>query len=474
MENPSIVWFRQDLRIEDQPALHAAIFKKGPVIPLFIWAPEEEKEWLPGGAGRWWLNGALERLQKELKAIGSTLVLRKGSSFDAISEIAKQTGADAVFWNRRYEPCAIERDAWMKAALHKLGIKAMISNGSLLFNPWEIVNKQNKPYQIFTHFWKACTQLGEPDTPQPPPDTLVHYPQRIESESLQDLHLLPEISWDKEMKRKWQPKKLSYKNFLQKALDHIIHDYARTRDLPGIEGTSELSPYLHFGEVSPRMIWSRVRQKFGGGAEAEVFLRQLGWREFAHYLLFHFPRTPNEPLHSKFASFSWERNPPFLQAWQKGMTGYPIVDAGMRQLWQIGWMHNRVRMIAASFLVKDLLIDWQEGARWFWETLVDADLANNTLGWQWVAGCGADAAPYFRIFNPVTQGEKFDPEGKYVRQWVPEIRTLPSDWIHRPWEAPLNVLKNAGVELGVDYPKPIIDHAQARKKALSIMHSLAK
>ncbi len=463
VERPSIVWFRQDLRVEDQPALSAAIAKGGPIIPLFIWAPEEQGEWALGEASCWWLQRALVELKKELKKWKLNLILRRSSSIEALLNIAKETGADAVFWNRCYEPTIMQRDASIKATLQQLSIKVQIFNGSLLFEPWDILNKQNKPYKVFTPFWKACSQLGEPRSPLSKPQKIKGDIRGIHSESLEEFHLLPTIPWDKGLQEKW--KGGSQANLqLQLALKTVIGQYSQRRDELGKEGTTELSPYLHFGEISPRMIWWAVRKKFGD--QADVFLRQLGWREFAYYLLYHFPRTPTEPLRSNFGLFSWQANQEALRAWQRGMTGYPIVDAGMRQLWKIGWMHNRARMIVASFLVKDLLIDWQEGAKWFWDTLVDADLANNTLGWQWIAGCGADAAPYFRIFNPVTQGKKFDANGEYVRHWVPEIRDLPNAWIHRPWEAPEKILKQAGVELGINYPKPIVDHARARKMAL--------
>lgn len=468
MTKPSIVWFRQDLRIEDQPALMAAIGKGGSIIPLFVWAPEEEKEWTPGAASRWWLHGALVRLQKEFEVLGLHLIFRQQDSLEAILDIVKETGADAVFWNRRYEPIVVERDARIKAELHRLGIKTHIFNGSLLFEPWEVLNKQNNSYKVFTHFWNCCCRSGDPTLPLPKPQAIRGYKKTIQSVSIEALHLLPSISWDRGLQQKWEPFVASADNQLEVALQKVIENYHQSRDQLAVEGTTELSPYLHFGEISPRQIWHAVRKKFGIHPETEVFLRQLGWREFAYYLLFHFPRTTGEPLNSKFATFQWQQNTQALHAWQKGMTGYPVVDAGMRQLWQTGWMHNRARMIVGSFLVKDLLIDWKEGAKWFWDTLVDADLANNTLGWQWVAGCGADAAPYFRVFNPVTQGEKFDANGEYVRRWIPEIRNLPDKWIHKPWEASEEILKEAGVKLGLNYPKPIVDHAQARKEALKV------
>lgn len=466
MKNPSIVWFSQDLRIEDHPALCAAIDKGSAVIPLYVWSPEEEGEWALGGASRWWLHGALYRLQEKLKTLGLKLIFRQHSSLESIIDVAKQTQADAVFWNQRYEPYLLKRDAMIKAKLHHLGIQTQIFNGSLLFEPEKILNKKQKPYQIFSHFWNYCEKFEEPKHPLPIPSAAKHYTKKIDSDSIENLKLLPHIPWDKGLKERWEHVVFSNKKDLQGVLKHIIPHYSHTRDIPAIEGTTAISPYLHFGELSPRMVWNEVQQTLKDQAQCDVFLRQLGWRDFAYYLLFHFPELPFKPLRSRFAGMSWKKNTKALHAWQKGMTGYPIVDAGMRQLWQTGWMHNRVRMIVGSFLVKDLLIDWRKGAHWFWDTLVDADLANNSLGWQWIAGCGVDAAPYFRIFNPVSQGQKFDKQGEYIRCWVPELSRLPNKWIHRPWEAPEKVLEEAGIQLGVHYPNPIVDHAEARKKAL--------
>ncbi len=465
--NPTIVWFRLDLRLEDQPALTAAAHKGGPIIPLYIWAPEEEGNWQPGGATRWWLHGSLNDLQKELEKLGLPLIIRQHSSLQTLLEIAKETKADAVYWNRRYEPFFIQRDAHIKAELRQQGINGQSFNGSLLFEPWTIQNKQGKPFQVFTPFWKNCCQQGEPEPPLDKPKKIIPYPGFIHSDRLEELHLLPTIHWDAGLKETWKPGSSTGKKVLNSVLKRIVSEYSTQRDYPGIKGTSELSPYLHFGDISPRQIWHTTRQLDGMSNKGEAYLRQLGWREFAHHLLYHFPHTPEQALQTKFQAFPWKNNQETLHAWQKGLTGYPIVDAGMRQLWHTGWMHNRVRMIVGSFLVKDLLIPWQEGAKWFWDTLVDADLANNTLGWQWIAGCGADAAPYFRIFNPITQGEKFDSQGEYVRTWIPEIKHLPNEWIHQPWEASPQVLRQAGITLGRDYPNPIVNHKKAREKALA-------
>lgn len=463
---PSIVWFRQDLRLDDQPALQAAIAKGGPVILLYCWAPQEEGEWALGSASRWWLHGSLASLQEELRRIGAELIIRKQPSLEALVDVVKKTGADAVYWNRRYEPYALQNDAFIKEKLHQQGIKSYLFNASLLYDPSCILTKQNKPYQVFTPFWKACMHHGEPESPLPAPKTIISFPETLSSDPLHSLGLLPTIPWDAGLRDLWVPGTAGARKRLSYALEKVVQNYVEQRDYPSVDGTSQLSSHLHFGEISPRRVWQIVRWKFGQNPAVEGFLRQLIWREFAYHLLFHFPRTPTEGLRQQFHYFPWKKDEKALRAWQKGLTGYPIVDAGMRQLWRTGWMHNRVRMIVGSFLVKDLLINWREGARWFWETLVDADLANNTLGWQWVGGCGADAAPYFRIFNPVLQGEKFDQSGEYVRKWIPEIAALPNQWIHKPWETPEDILRGAQVKLGETYPQPIVDHGEARKIAL--------
>lgn len=472
MKLPSIVWFRQDLRIEDQPALNAAIAKGGAVIPLFVWAPSEENEWAPGAASRWWLHGSLTRLEKKLKGLGLNLILRQGSSIQAIMDIVKETGADALFASQRYEPHAIKQEDFIKGELGKHNIQVKFFNGSLLFNPWDILNKQQKPYQVFTHFWKFCTEFCECQRSIPTPKNAPPYKESIRSDLIEHLDLLPKIPWDQGLYHRWQPTTLTCHHFLKNAVDSIAINYSQTRDLLAKEGTSSLAPYLHFGEISPRMIWNEINQQLHSQGDSEAFLRQIGWREFAYYLLYHFPHMPSQPLRPSFNAFDWENNPSGLHAWQKGMTGYPVVDAAMRQLWHTGWMHNRARMIVGSFLVKDLMIDWRNGARWFWETLVDADLANNSMGWQWISGCGVDAAPYFRVFNPITQGEKFDPNGEYIRRWVPELSALPNKWIHRPWEAPEMLLRISGLQLGVNYPAPIVDHATSRKRALEAFYAL--
>lgn len=470
----TIVWFRQDLRLTDNPALIAAA-TRGPVVPVYIWSPEEEGSWPPGAASRVWLHHSLAALDQDLQDKGARLIVREGPALDTLRDLVKKTGATAVYWNRRYEPAAIERDKKIKNTLTKDGVETKSFNGSLLFEPWEIETQQGDPYKVFTPFWKACLARPEPPEPQSAPKKLAAPESWPKSAKLDNLGLLPKIDWDQGIREFWRPGEQEALQCVDEFLGERVRDYHTDRDVPAKDGTSRLSPYLHFGEVSPRTVWHETRHAPGPmGKGRETFARELGWREFGYHLIYHFPRTPDAPLRPEFKDFPWQRSRKKLEAWQQGKTGYPVVDAGMRQLWRIGWMHNRARMIVASFLVKDLRISWREGARWFWDTLVDADLANNTLGWQWAGGCGADAAPYFRVFNPTLQGEKFDPDGAYVRDWVPELSKLPNKWIHKPWEAPADVLEEAGVRLGDTYPKPIVDHAEAREQALAAFETIKK
>lgn len=478
--NPTLLWLRTDLRLADNPALTHARKRGGPVIPVFIWAPDEERDWSPGSASRWWLHQSLKSLQGALEAAGSRLIIRLGPTRDTLHQVCKDSGAGAVVWNRRYEPVIRERDRLIKDSLQSAGLEAESFNAALLYEPCEIQNKAGNPFQVFTPFWRHCLTLDDPPTPLP---ALKRIPAPTKWPStilLNKLELEPHINWAEGMRTAWQPGTAGAAHQLRRFLNHAFEDYARHRNRPDLAGTSRLSPHLHFGEISPRQVWHGLRraaERRGLPASSwrtSQFLAEVGWREFSHHLLHHFPHTPHQPLRPEFSRFPWRRNVEGLQTWQKGLTGYPIVDAGMRELWSTGWMHNRVRMVAASFLVKDLLISWQEGATWFWDTLVDADLAQNTLGWQWTAGCGADAAPFFRVFNPTTQGEKFDPNGDYVRRWCPELAKLPDKWIHRPHEAPAEVLRQAHIPLGESYPKPIVSHAIARNVALETYNRLRK
>jgi deoxyribodipyrimidine photo-lyase len=461
---PAILWFRRDLRLADNPALRAAMAGGRPMVPVFVWAPEEEGAWAPGAASRWWLHQSLEELRRALERRGSRLTICRGPSVDALLNLAQECAADAVFWNASYEPAELAREKAVEEALRGAGFAARRFPGNLLFEPGTLRGSGGNPFQVFTAFWNACRRMPAPEAPAAAPKRVPGPEEWPASLAVRDLQLEPEIDWAGGLRAAWQPGEAGAAKKWKAFLREAGSAYAEGRDRPDRAGTSRLSPHLHFGEVSARQIWHAAQS--GGGREAEPYVRQLVWREFAHHLLFHYPDTPSEPQRAAFRRFAWRTNARNLRAWQRGQTGYPLVDAGMRELWRTGWMHNRVRMVAASFLVKHLLIRWQEGAAWFWDTLVDADLANNTLGWQWCAGSGADAAPYFRIFNPVAQGGKFDPEGRYVRRWIPELARLPDRWVHRPWQAPATILAASGVELGRTYPRPIVDHRAARERAL--------
>jgi deoxyribodipyrimidine photo-lyase len=476
--NAALLWLRQDFRLTDHPALLAALREHAPIIPVFISSPEEEGRWPPGSASRWWLHQSLTQLSAALRERGSHLIIRRGPTVSVLGELVNETGATAVYWHRRYEPTALALERTVQTALQKQGVATASCNGSLLFEPGTVRTQNGTPYQVFTAFWKACLKQPAPAAPEEAPAVIPAPPRWPKSLKLADLELEPKIDWAGGLRDHWQPGEVGAGEHLKRFLGEALDDYPTGRDRPDQRGTSRLSPHLHFGEISIRQVWAAIHDQRGTSRkQAEALSRygaELGWREFAHHLLFHFPHTTDEPLRQEYARFPWVKNRSHLAAWQRGQTGYPIVDAGMRELWHTGWMHNRVRMIVASFLVKDLLIPWQDGAAWFWDTLVDADLANNTLGWQWTAGCGADAAPYFRIFNPVTQGEKFDPQGEYVRRWVPELADLPNPWIHQPWQAPQLMLINARVELGKTYPTPMVDHGTARKKALAALAEIKK
>ncbi len=471
-----LVWFRLDLRLEDNPALLAATQSQSPIIPIFIWAPEEEDPWPPGAASRWWLHQSLSSLQEALARAGSRLVIRKGRTELVLKDLLTETKATAIFWNRRYEPAAVIRDAQIKRHFSSEGITVESFNSTLLFEPWTVLNSAQQPFQVFSAFWKACLKQPDPAETLPRPKTLdspQHWPDSL---PLTELQLEPAIDWAAGMRATWTAGEEGARQDLRRFLDGAFERYLLERNVPGKTGTSRLSPHLHFGEISPRTIWHSLRRlRTSANAEAvDAYLREIGWREFAYHLLFHFPFTTNEPLRKEFEFFPWRVDRSLLKTWQRGKTGYPFVDAGMRELWAIGWMHNRDRLVVASFLTKHLRMSWEEGAYWFWDTLVDADLANNTLGWQWTAGCGADAAPYFRIFNPVLQGEKFDPDGNYIRRWVPELSRLPSAWVHKPWMAPPSVLAEAGVQLGSDYPLPVVIHEEARREALEAFEQTRK
>ncbi len=477
---PAIVWFRQDLRLQDNRTLNAAVARGGAIIPVYIWDEAAEARWVAGGASRWWLHHSLAALDESLRTLGSRLILARGDAPAVLLELAGSTGATTVFWNRRYEPMGVAQGARVAQALAGGTVKAASFNSTLLREPSEITNQQGRPFQIFTAYWRhaltlpveAPVKLLTKALPAP-----AKWPRSL---LLPELELLPRLNWADGFAADWKPGEQSARARLHRFAAQAAGDYKSGRDRPDHEGTSRLSAHLHFGEIGPRQVWAAIRARSGDSgifppdAGSAVFLSEIGWREFAHHVLFHNPTAPELPMRPEFARFPWVKDPRGvrLRAWERGRTGYPIVDAGMRQLWQTGWMHNRVRMIVASFLVKHLRLPWTHGASWFWDTLVDADLANNTLGWQWSAGCGVDAAPYFRIFAPVLQGRKFDPDGAYVRRWVPELAAVSADWIHEPWAAPPGVLSTAGVRLGETYPHPLVDHATARNEALAAFKEL--
>jgi deoxyribodipyrimidine photo-lyase len=474
ISTPTIVWFRQDLRLQDNAALAEALTRGGAVVPVYIWDEEGERRWGMGGASRWWLHQSLKALDASLRERESRLLVARGESVGELRRIVKATGAGAVYWNRRYEPAAIARDKVVKVSLAEDGLEAKSFNSALLFEPPTIVNKAGGPFQVFTPYWRHCLSLKMAEGIAVKAKRFPALENWPASRTIEALGLLPRVKWDAGFCEAWTPGEEGAKKRLTYFLAKLAPAYEETRDRPGVEGVSRLSPHLHFGEIGPRQIWAAAQAQaketgvFPANAGVQKFLGELGWREFAHHLLYHFPDTPVKALREEFERFPWAGDPggKKLEAWQRGMTGYPIVDAGMRELWATGWMHNRARMVVASFLVKHLRLSWTKGAAWFWDTLVDADLANNTLGWQWSAGCGADAAPYFRIFAPVLQGMKFDGDGVYVRKWIPELAKMPDRFLHAPWEAPDEVREKAGVVLGENYPCPVVDHKTARAEAL--------
>jgi len=460
----AIVWFRRDLRLADHPALCAAAKGHEHLLPLYIHAPHEDGRWPAGAASRWWLHHSLSRLDAQLREHGNALHLAQGNSLDVLRELIRRTGATAVYWSRQYEPEAIARDSAIKAALREQGIDVHSFNASLWCEPWQIETRQQGPYRVFTPFWRSLRPQLETPRPLPVPSSL----RGIDvagSMPLDALALLPRIRWDTGMQETWPPGAQGAQEWLDIFMDDAVSDYARAHDLPARHGTSRLSPHLHFGEISPRQIHRQLADRVADTdarrrPDIEPYLRELGWREFAHHLLYHFPKTPIDNFNEQFDRFPWARkSSKAIERWQQGRTGIPLVDAGMRELWHTGWMHNRVRMIVASFLCKNLRQHWHHGAAWFWDTLVDADLANNTMGWQWVAGSGADAAPYFRVFNPVTQAQKFDPEGHYLRRWLPELASAPLPLLHEPWKD-ASLLQRSG------YPAPMIDLGETRQAAL--------
>jgi deoxyribodipyrimidine photo-lyase len=459
----TLFWFRQDLRISDNPGLYEAA-NQGAVMPIFILDEGGLQEFKMGGASKWWLHHSLNRLNRSLD---NKLNVYNGNTRDVIMNIIGENKIDAVYWNRCYEPWRIHDEENIKIDLAKANIESKIFNGSLLWEPWEILKRDNTPYRIYTRFYRdGCLRGPQPRIPLPKPDKLILLQ---DPKSEKTLYLLPNNNWYKKLETYWDVGEEAAQKKLTTFLKDSLLGYKHNRNYPSNMSTSRLSPHLHFGEISPNQVWHSTQTRAAvdlGSSDADCFLSELAWREFSYYLLYHFPELPRKNFQSKFDKFPWIYDDTLLERWRRGQTGCPIVDAGMRELWQTGFMHNRVRMITASFLTKNLLIHWRHGEDWFWDCLVDADLANNSASWQWVAGSGVDAAPYFRIFNPVTQAEKFDPDGQYIRHFVPELSKLPNQFLSKPWEAPSQILKAAGVVLGKTYPNLIVNLRFSRERAL--------
>ncbi len=467
----TLIWFRQDLRLSDHRPLTRALELGHDVVCCYVFDQTQPGRHRIGGASRWWLHHALTDLNTQLRALGGRLVLRQGTYTDVIPELIRECKAEALYFSRNYEPFMHEVEQSLKNTCDENDITVRRFAGNILFDPDMLRTKGGTPFKVFTPFWRNCRALPPPVPPLPAPDSISFARKQPRSDKLKDWSLLPtKPDWAGGLAKRWTPGEESAHVSLEQFLDESVGKYRDARNLPAHKGTSRLSPYLHYGQISPAQVWhateAHVAEQLSDTAGGDTFLSEIGWREFSYHLLNQFPKLPEVEFRSNFKKFPWKKNAKYLKAWQKGQTGFPIVDAGMRELWATGWMHNRVRMIVGSFLVKDLLVPWQQGAAWFWDTLVDADLAANSASWQWIAGCGADAAPYFRIFNPILQGEKFDTDGDYVRRWVPELAGLPKKWIHNPGEAPADVLKEAGIVLGRDYPKPLVDRKVARARAL--------
>ena len=477
-ESPIIVWIRRDLRLHDNPALSEAAKRGSPLIPVFIWAPEEEGNWSMGEAQRWWLHYALSAFSTSLLRKGLNLILRRGPSRATLFDLAKATGAQSVFWNTVYEPAEKLRDDQVTKFLRENGIESVHCDAQLLHDPDTILTGSGTPYKVYTPFWRNVEKNLVVPSPLEVPDHMAPFngQDNIPSLHIDELELRPKLNWATEFYDTWSPGEHVAIKKLSDFMDGHIDYYSEKRDLPHVDGTSILSPHLHFGEISARTIWHEITKEipFATKDERKIpFLKQLIWREFAYHLIHHFPHTSDQNLRSTFDRFPWSQNQEKLTRWQKGETGYPIVDAGMRQLWRTGWMHNRVRMIVASFLTKHLLTHWLDGAKWFWDTLLDANLPNNTMGWQWASGSGADAQPFFRIFNPMNQGKKFDPKGIYVRKWVPELERVPNSYIHEPWLMTSSQQHQANVKIGSQYPSPIVNHKEAREFALDAYRNIS-
>ncbi len=463
----TIMWFRQDLRLEDNPALSAAA-ASGPVLPVYILDDANAGYWKMGGASRWWLHHSLCRLNE---ALGGGLWVLSGDAEAELAGLCESLAVKKVVWNRCYEPWRIRRDARIERSLQRRGIQFDAFKGALIWEPNEALKANDEPYGVFTPFYRNLLRKMPADSPLPKPCDMTLADCAQPHNRIDRLELKPGIPWDAEFHDHWTPGEQGALDQLDAFLQDGLENYKARRDYPVISGVSALSPHLHFGEISPLRVWREARMS-AVDSNPDPWLRQICWREFSYHMLFHHQHMCDANLDTQFDRFPWRFDQETLRRWQRGLTGYPLVDAGMRELWRTGTMHNRVRMVTASFLTKNLMIHWREGARWFWDCLMDADLANNSFGWQWVAGCGADAAPYFRIFNPITQSQKFDPEGGYLRRWLPELRRLSNRHIHAPWQANANDLAEAGVYLNQSYPAPMIDLGSSREQALEAWRAL--
>ncbi len=471
MTKRCLMWFRHDLRLTDNPAWIEAC-QAEVVIPVYVLDTHPSTRPL-GQASRLWLHHALASLEKDL---GVPLHCYTGPTETLIPSLCEQYDIDHICWNRAYEPWRITQDTMIKKTLRDQGIKVSTHHASLLWEPWTITKQDNTPFKVFTPFYrKGCLQATSPRQALPKPIPPAHIPSNPEA-SLAQLKLQPSDHWTNHVLAPWTISEEGALAQLEHFLQHGLNQYKTGRDYPSQHAVSRLSPYLRWGQLSPHQVWhaacNYAEDHQLSHHHIDHFCSELGWREFAYQQLYIHPELHTQNLQSKFNRFPWHRNEAHLRAWQQGKTGIPLVDAGMRQLWQTGYMHNRIRMVTGSFLVKNLLIHWREGEAWFWDCLVDADPASNPASWQWVAGCGADAAPYFRIFNPVTQAERFDPDGEYIAHYVPELAKLPTPFRFKPWEAPTLVLQEAGITLGKDYPFPLVDLKTSRQAALEALASI--